>query len=200
MAVAPEHYRASRLGLPQPSLAAILGFTFVSVAGCVFLVYTSFSHGEVKPSAATSNDVSVYEARAVPFDLQHESPAQHAASIARALTATQAEVHRAETVEAEGASPVSPRGLFEDGNGELKGFSRFAKFAGTNSFLDFTTTSFGISAQNLPSGFVAPDAETFTSAPVPEASTWLCGGALLVLVAFRGARASWHRKRRRFDQ
>ena len=200
MAVAPEHSRAARLRPPQLPLAAILGFAFVAVAGCVFLTYTSFSHGEANHSVAASQDRPVYEARAVPFDLERENPAQRAASIARALTATQAEVHRAETVETEGAAPVSSRRLFAEANGELKGFTRFAKFAGPNSFLDFTATSFGISAQNLPSGFVAPDAETLTSAPVPEASTWMCGGALLVLVAFRGVRASWHRKRRRIDR
>jgi hypothetical protein len=199
MPAAPEHNRAARFGFPQLPLAAILGFAFVGMAGSVFLAYTSFSHGEVNHSVAVSNDVPIYEARAVPFDAPREDPAQRAASIARALTATQAEVHRGETVDAEGAAPVSPRRFFAEANRELKGFNRFSKFAGPNSFLAFTTASFGIAAQNMPSGFVAPDAETFTSAPVPEASTWMCGGALLVLVAFRGARASWHRKRRRID-
>ena len=203
MAVAPEHHRAARLGPPQLHLAAILAFAFVAMAGSVFLAYTSFSHGEVNHNAAAANDVPVYEARAVPFDAPREDPAQRAASIARALTATQAEVYRAEAGETEGeegAVPAPTRSLLAEANRELKGFNRFPRFAGENNFLAFTTTSFGISAQSLPAGFVAPDAETFTSAPVPEASTWLCGGALLVLVAFRGARASWHRKRRRFHQ
>jgi hypothetical protein len=164
------------------------------------LTYTSFSHGEAHHSVAVSNDAPVYEARAVPFESQREEPAERAASIARALTATQAEVHRAESVEAEDNAPASSRPLLVDTDRELRGFNRFSNFGVANSFLSFTATSFGISAQSLPSGFAAPDAETFTSAPVPEASTWMCGGALLVLVAFRGARASWHRKRRRIER
>jgi hypothetical protein len=201
MAVAPKHYRAALLGTPHLPLTAILGFVVLGVAGSAFLAYTSFSHGEAHHSVAVSNDAPVYEARAVPFDSQREEPAQRVASIARALTATQAKVHSAESIEAEGDAPASSRPSLAETDRELRGFNRFSNIAGGNSFLSFTTaTSFGISAQTLPSGFAAPDAETFTSAPVPEASTWMCGGALLVLVAFRGARASWHRKRRRSDQ
>lgn len=197
MAVAPEHYRAARLATPQIPLPAILGFVLLSVAGSAFLAYTSFSHGEAHHSVAAANDVPVYEARAVPFDSQREDPAERAASIARALTATRTEIHRAESAEVEGGAPTSSRPLLAETNRELRGFNRFSNFAVANSFLSLTATSFGINAQSLPSGFAAPEAETFTAAPVPEASTWMCGGALLVLVAFRGARASWHRKRRR---
>jgi hypothetical protein len=106
-------------------------------------------------------------------------------------------VQRAETVEADAAPAKSEPTLLADSNRELRGFSRFANFGGSNSYLAVTGTSFGISAENTPSGFVAPDAETFTAAAVPEASTWMCGGALFMLVAARGARARWHRKRRR---
>ena len=200
MAVAPKYHRSTRLATPHLPLAAILGFVLLGVAGSAFLAYTSFSHGEAHHSVAVSNDAPVYEARAVPFDSQKEEPAQRAASIARALSATRTEVHRAESLEAEESVPVSSRPLLAETNRELRGFNRFANFGVANSFLSFTATSFGISAQTLPSGFAAPDAETFTSAPVPEASTWMCGGALLVLVAFRGARASWHRKRRRLER
>jgi hypothetical protein len=115
------------------------------------------------------------------------------------LTATRAEVQRTEASEEKGAAAVSPRALFADANRELRAFNGFSNFAGANSFLAFTGASFGMSAQTLPSGFAAPDAETLTAAPVPEASTWLCGGALLFLVAARGVHASWHRKRRRRD-
>ncbi len=200
MAVAPEHYRAARLAIPRLPLAAILGFALFGVGGSVFLAYTSFSHADPKMAVAPSNDVPVYSARAVPFDPPREDPAQRAASITRALTAPHTDVHRAETIEEQGAAPVSQRALFADANRGLRAFNGFSNFAGANSFLAFTGVSFGMSAQTLPSGFVAADAETISAAPVPEASTWLCGGALLVLVAARGVHASWHRKRRRMDR
>jgi hypothetical protein len=194
MALAPEHFRAARLLLPRLPLSAILGFALFGVGGSAFLAYTSFSFGEAKPLVAASNDVPVYSARGVPFDLVREDPAQRAASIARALTATQTQARRAETFEpGETSGPTS----LAEADHELRGFTGFSNFPGANSFLAFTGTSFGISAQNAPSRFAAPDAETFTAAPVPEASTWLCGGALLVLVAVRGIHASWHRKRHR---
>jgi hypothetical protein len=133
----------------------------------------------------------------VPFDPQGEDPAQRAASIARALTATQTQAQRAETNEGEETSTVSGPTLLAEADRELRGFTGLSNFPGSNSFLAFTGTSFGISASTAPSGFVAPDAETVTASAVPEASTWLCGGALLVLVAVRGAHASWHRNQRR---
>jgi hypothetical protein len=199
MAVAPEHYRAARYGLPQLPLPAILGFALFGVAGSLFLAYTTFSHGTVQHSAAAPNEVPVYEARAVPFDLQPENPAQRAASMARALTAARTQVQRAETMDAERGADPSIRPLIADNDRQLRGFPGLSNFGGANSFLSFTGTSFGVSAQNAPSGFAAPDAEVFSAAPVPETSTWMCGGALLFLVAYRGARASWHRKRRRLD-
>jgi len=199
MAVAPEHYRAARLTIPRLPLAAILGFALFGVGGSVFLAYTSFSHADPKLALAPSNDVPVYSARAVPFDPPREDAGQRAASITRALTATQTEVHRAESIEEQGAAPVSQRALFANTNRGLRAFNGYSNFAGANSFLAFAGASFGMSAQTLPSGFAAADAETI-SAPVPEASTWLCGGALLVLVAARGLHASWHRKRRRTDR
>ena len=201
MAVAPEDHRAARLAIPYLPLAAILGFALFGVGGSLFLAYSSFSFAEAKRAVVASNDAHVYSARAVPFDSPREDAAQRAASIARALTATEMQVHRAETPEETlGAAALSGPALLAAANRELRGFSGFSNFVGANSFLAFTGTSFGISAQSLPSGFAAPDAEMVTSsptAPVPEASTWMCGGALLVLVAVRGAHASWHRKRRR---
>ena len=196
MAVAPEHYRAARLALPRLPLPAIFAFAMAAVGGSVFLAYTSFSHDEGKSSAAATNDEPVYSASAAPFDLQPEDPAQRAASIARALSATQTQVHRAATIEEQETASVSGPTLLAEANRELRGFSGFSNCAGGNSFLAFTGTSFGISASTAPS-YAAPDAETMTAAPVPEASTWLCGGALLVLVAVRGAHASWHRYQRR---
>lgn len=197
MAIAPDQLRAARLAIPRLPLTAIFGFSLFGVGGSIFLAYTTFSHGELKRAATPSNDGRIYEARAVPFDPPREDPAQRAASIARALTATQVEVQRAENAELETATANSEPVLLTESNLPLRGFNRFGNFATTNSYLAITGNSFGFSAQSMPSGFMAPDAETLTAAPVPEASTWLCGGALFVLVAARGARAQWHRKRRR---
>ena len=199
MAVDPEHLQAARLFLPKLPLSAILGLALFGVGGSVFLTYTSFSFDEAKPLVATPKDAPVYSARAVPFDPPPESPAQRAASIAQALmaTPTQTQTNRGETFDAEEISSASGPTLLAESDRELRGFTGFSSFVGANSFLALTGTSFGISAQSAPSGFVAADAETFTASAVPEASTWLCGGALLVLVAFRGAHASWHRNQRR---
>ena len=200
MAVAPEQFRAARLAVPRLPLPAILGFTLFGIGGSIFLAYTTFNHGHLKRAPAPSNEPPVYAARAVPFDPNREDPAKRAASIARALTATQTDVRDAEAGEAESGPAAAARSnsvLLADSRRELRGFSGFGNFAGANSYLMITGTSFGMSAQSLPSGFMAADAETFTSAPVPEASTWLCGGALFLLVAARGAHARWHRNRRR---
>jgi hypothetical protein len=197
MPVAPEHLRPARLAIPRLPLSAIFGFALFGLGGSLFLAYTTFSHDEIKQSPMASTDAQVYDAQAVPFDSPRETPAKRADSIARALRVAQAEVQHAETVEAEALPAKSKPLLLADSHRELRGFSRFANFAGSNSYLTMTGTSFGISAENTPAGFVAADAETFTAAPVPEASTWMCGGALFMLVAARGARARWHRKRRR---
>lgn len=197
MAVAPEHLRIARVAIPRLPLPAILGFALFGVGGSLFLAYTTFSHGEIKLAAAPSNEAPVYAARAVPFEPPREDPAQRAASIARALTATQADVRHAEIVEPESSGTKSGPVLLAESNRELQGFSRFANFAVANNYLAITGTSFGIAAQSMPSGFMAADAETLTAAPVPEASTWMCGGALFVLVAARGAHARWRRNRRR---
>jgi hypothetical protein len=197
MPVAPEHSRTGGTAVPWLPLPAILGFTLLGVGGSVLLTYTTFSFAEADLSAKASDKARVYEARAVPFDELRETPAKRMESIARALTATQAEVRRAETVEsARSASDSQPK-LLADSDRELRGFPGFGNFSGANSYLAMSNTSFGISAQNAPAGVAAPDAETFTAAPVPEASTWMCGAALFVLVAARGMRAHWHRKRSR---
>ena len=197
MAVAPEYYRAARHALPRLPLPVICGFALAAIGGSIFLAYTGFRHAEAKSSAAATSDVPVYAARAVPFDPRLEDPAHRAASIAQALRAAQAQVQRAETQDnVPGTASASAPALLAEANRELRGFSGFSNFGGGNNFLALTGTSFGMSAQSLPA-YTAPDAETMTAAPVPEASTWMCGGALLILVAVRGAHASWHRKRHR---
>jgi hypothetical protein len=197
MPVAPQHSRPGGTALPWLPLPAILGFALLGVGGSVVLTYTTFSFAEVDRSTAHSDNMRVYEARAVPFDELRENPAQRVASIARALTATQAEVRRVETVDSAKSPSDSQPKLLADSDRELRGFPGFGNFSGANSYLAISNTSFGISAQSAPAGVAAPDAETFTAAPVPEASTWMCGAALFVLVAARGMRAHWHRKRGR---
>jgi hypothetical protein len=174
-------------------LPAILGFTLLGVGGSVLITYSTFSFAETERSTPRSDHARVYEARAVAF----ENPAQRVASIARALTATQSEVRRAETVESERPESNSQPTLLADSARELRGFPGFGNFSGANSYLTVSNTSFGMSAQTAPAGFAAPDAESLVAAPVPEASTWMCGAALFVLVAARGMRAHWHRKRER---
>jgi hypothetical protein len=196
MPVAPEHSRTARFVVPRLPLPAILGFAIFGLGGSVFLAYSTFSHDETKHSAVPSNDAQVYEARAVPFDAPRQDAVQRA-SIARALIAAQSQVQRgAETEAAEAQSQTAEPMLLADSGRELRGFNGFANFAGSNNYLTMTGTTFGISAQNTPSGFMAADAETLTMSVVPEASTWMCGAALFVLVAVRGAHARWHRKRR----
>jgi len=193
MARTPEDYRPV---LPWLPLSAILGFTFLGVGGTVLLTYSTFSFAEASPSKSPSKKEHVYEARAVAFDSVRESPAERAASISRALTAAQTEVRRADFVEYEQRSLSGPA-LLADSDRQLRGFRGFTAFAGDNNYLSVTGRSFGIAAQSTPAGFAAADAETLTMAPVPEASTWMCGAALFVLVAARGMRAHWHRKRGR---
>ena len=202
MAAAPEHLRNSRSVLPWLPLPAIMGFAFFGVGGSVFLAYTTFSHGDVKPSATGANEPRIYEARAVPFDPVPEIPIQRAAAISRVLaTAAQSEARRAETVDPEEGAEISgPAGL-SDSERQLRGlsrFNRFASFPAANNYLAVNGSSFGMAAQSASAGLMAPAAETaMAAAVVPEASTWMCGAALFVLVAARGLRAHLHRKRRR---
>jgi hypothetical protein len=199
MPVAPEHHRAAHLALPRLPLTAILGFAVTGFGGALFLAYSTFSTPEASHSLVSASAAPVYEARAVPLDSKPEEAAARAASIARAIIATRSEAQRPDRAEAgpeDDREPSEPT-LLADASGELKGFSRFAHFGGANSYLTLTAATFGISAQMVPSGFFAPDAETIISAPVPEASTWLCSAALLALVVARGLHASWHRHQRR---
>jgi hypothetical protein len=200
MSAATKRYRAARLAPPWIPLPAILGFAVAGFGGALFLAYSNFSSAETKHSLPVADDVPVYEARAVPLDPRPESTFERAVSIARALTATASEGPRSETSEesenSEKATPSGPT-LLANARGIFKGFNRFSNIGAANSYLALTGTTFGMSAQMSPSGFVAPDAETLVSSPVPEASTWLCGAALLALVAVRGVHASWHRHQRR---
>ncbi|HEX8898315.1 MAG TPA: hypothetical protein VF751_06435 [Chthoniobacterales bacterium] len=197
MAVAPEHHRTAGPVIPWFPLPAILGLALLGVGGSAFIAYSTFSYAEAERPANPPDKARVYEARAVPFDSPREEHAQRIASISRALTAAQTEVRRAETAKTERSSQVSQPMLLADFDRQLKGFDHFRNFAGANTYLAVAGTSFGISAQSLPSGVAAPDAETVMAAPVPEASTWMCGVALFVLVGARGMRARVHRNRRR---
>jgi hypothetical protein len=199
MSAAPEHYRLARLGLPRLPLPAILGFAVAGFGGALFLAYSGFTTSETSHSlVSTTTAAPVYEARAVPRARPEEAAARTAA-IARAIIATRSESQQPERDKRDGETgPESSRPtLLSDTSGELKGFGRFAHSGIANSYLALTGGTFGMSPQMAPSGFFAPDAETMISAPVPEASTWLCGAALLALVVARGLHASWHRHQRR---
>ena len=199
MAVAPEHYRAARLAFPRLPLPAILCFAVVGFGGALFLTYSSFRSAETTHSLVSKSAAPVYEARAVPLDPRPEDIAERAAAIARALLATRSESQRSERREAgrETEREFSEPTLLSDSNRELRGFSHFAHSDAANSYLALTGTPFGMSAHMAPSGVSASDGEIVTFAPVPEASTWLCGAALLALVVARGLHASWHRHQRR---
>jgi len=201
MPVAPKTYRAARLDLPRLPLPAILGFAVVGLGGALFLGYSGFSSADTGHSPVSlDGSVPVYEARAVPVDPRPENIFERAASVARALTVTPAEAERSGTSE-EGRM-VEPQGptLLADATETLRGFNRFSNSGVANNYLALTGGTFGMSAQMAPSGFAAPDAETEISAPVPEASTWLCGAALLALVAVRGVHASWRRNQKRSER
>ena len=197
MSIAPEYYRAARLALPRLPLPAILGFAVAGFGGALFLAYSTFSAAETSPSLASANDVPVYEGRAVPFDRNPEDIAARATSIARALTATRSDSRRSETGDAERAAEQTDSEFLPGANSELRGFSRFTNAGTANSYLALTGTTFGLSAHMAPAGDFASGGEFVVSTPVPEASTWLCGAALLALVVARGLRASWHRHQRR---
>jgi hypothetical protein len=197
MATAPQRHRSFHLELPRLPLPAILAFVVAGLGGSIFLTYATFTHAEGGYSVSQAQDVPVYSARAVPFDNPREDVAQRAASVARALTVAQSDVRRVATLDAE--RPVDPADLplLAESERSLRGFDRFTNFAGANTYLAVAGTTSGFSAQSAPSGFEAPDAETLTAAPVPEASTWMCGAALFLLIGARGFRAHLHRNRRR---
>ncbi|HVF72212.1 MAG TPA: hypothetical protein VM940_11450 [Chthoniobacterales bacterium] len=200
MAVAPEHYRAARIAVPRLPLPAILAFAVAGLGGSIFLAYSSFSHGEARYSIATTQDAPVYDARAVPFEPAAEDPAQRAASIARALVVSLNQSQRSTPSGDDDAElgPAENSVVITDAGGEFRGFPGLPAFTGTNNYLMLAASSFvGISGQTGTSGFAAPDAETLTAAPVPEASTWVCGAALIALVAGRGIHANRVRNRRR---
>lgn len=191
----PEHSHLSSPVLPWLPLPAMLGFTLLGIGGSLLLTYTTFSFAEAKrPTHA--DHATVYEARAVPFDTLPESPAQRAAAISRALTSVETGPRRLENLDSN-CGPKSSPVFGTDPDRRFPGFNAFSAFAAANNYLAVTGASFGIAAQSAPSGFAAPDAVTVSMAAVPETSTWMCGGLLFVLVAARGARAHWHRKRRR---
>jgi hypothetical protein len=195
---ASEHYRAAQSALPRLPLAAIVGFAIVGLAGSVFLTYATFSHDDVRYSTATTPDVPVYSARAVPFDRPDDQTVRKSRSAATESASGNQDGRGDGTFLADGEAAVSTTEAFGEAVRDLRGSGGSSDYAGANIYLAKGGAGFGISAQSSPQ--FAPDGETLTSAPVPEASTWLCGLGLIALVAGRGVRASWHRNRRRADQ
>ena len=129
MAAAPEPHRTPGPVLPWLPLPAILGFSLLGLGGSIALTFTTFSYADAERLATPTNSRRVYEARAVPFDSQRENPAQRAEAISRALTATQAEVRHAETVEPARRPEISEPLLLADSNRELRGFPGFGGVA-----------------------------------------------------------------------
>ena len=196
MSAAPEHYRAARLApLPRLPLSAIFGFSIAGFGGALFLAYSTFRVPETTHSLASAKPGPIYEARAVPLDPKPEDVAARATAVARALTATPNESQRSDRTEPDMESQQSEATVLPGANGGLEGFSRFVNFNSTNSYLAVTGAVFGMSAHMAPSGISATDAENIVATPVPEASTWLCGAALLALVVARGLHARWYRHR-----
>jgi hypothetical protein len=194
MSIARKHCRASVPAPPSLPLPAILAFAVVGFGGALFLAYHTFSTTDgPRFAAAKQDEVPVYSARGVPLDVPSDDVVRRTLSIAQSIAAPQIDSRRIDRDEAD-TSSTAP--LLASSTGELKGFSRFSNFSGSNTYLALAPTS-GMSAQT---NFVAPDAEMESMAPVPEASTWLCGAALIALVGARGAHARWHRNRRRTDR
>lgn len=176
----------------------MLALATFGLGGSIFLAYTSFSitHG---PSfvAASASTVPVYSARAVPFDPPVTKTQRKAVSVAQTVAMARAESAR--TLPAESNQAVEDSLLPSVPSGDLKGFHGFSSFNAGNVYLTLTATTFGMSAQTNAPSYMGADVEMDSVAPVPEASTWLCGVALAALVGARGLRAKWHRSRRRSE-
>jgi hypothetical protein len=194
MSTAPKHRRVSVPALPSLPLPAILAFAVIGFGGSLFLAYSSFHTTEGPQfAAAVPDQVPVYSARAVPLDIPSNDVVRRTLSVAQSVTANGPDSRKVDNDEVD-TSSTAPL-LASIASGELRGFSNFSKYSGSNVYLALAATTFGVSAQTNSPGFVAPDAETDTMSPVPEASTWFCGAALIALVGARGAHARWHRGR-----
>jgi hypothetical protein len=199
MSTVPKHRHVTVPAVPSLPLPAILAFAVVGFGGSLFLAYFSFRSTDGPHFAAAKEaQVPVYSARAVPLDVPSDDIVRRTLSVAQSIAALRTDSRKADSDEAD-ESTAAPL-LASLTSGELKGFSSFSKFNGSNIYLALAATTFGVSAQTNSPGFMAPDAEMEAMGPVPEASTWLCGAALLALVGARGAHARWHRRRRRTDQ
>jgi hypothetical protein len=196
MSIAPKHCRVSVPAVPSLPLPAILAFAMVGFGGALFLAYSGFTATEGPQFAAAKQDqVPVYSARAVPLDVPSDDVVRRTLSVAQSITATRTDSRKMDNDEADPSS-TSPL-LASIATGELKGFSSFSNFSGSNTYLTLAATTFGMSAQT---NFAAPEAEMDSMSPVPEASTWLCGAALIALVGARGAHARWHRSQQRVEK
>ena len=199
MSIAPKHRHVTVPAIPSLPLPAILAFAVVGFGGALFLAYSSFSTTEGPQFATAEQDqVPVYSARAVPLDVPSDDVVRRTLSVAQSITATRTDSRKIDKDEVETSSTAPLLASIESGG--VRGFSNFSKFSGSNVYLPLAATTFGVSAQTNAPGFVAPDAETDTVSPVPEASTWLCGAALIALVGARGAHARWHRSQQRAEK
>ncbi|MCA1658903.1 MAG: hypothetical protein LC627_06370 [Verrucomicrobiaceae bacterium] len=196
MSIARKNCRVALPGIPSLPLPAILGFAVVGFGGALFLAYSGFTTTEGPHFAAAQEDQSpVYSARAVPLDASSDEVVRRSLSVAQSIAAIRTESRNIDKDEVDTSSPAPLLASITEG--ELKGFSKFSNFSGSNTYLALAATTYGMSAQM---NFVAPDAEMESMAPVPEASTWLCGVALIALVGARGVHAHWHRSQQRAEK
>lgn len=196
MSIAPKHRRATVPAVPSLPLPAIFAFAVIGFGGALFLAYSGFIATEGPHFAAAKQEqVPVYSARAVPLDVPSDDVVRRTLSVAQSITSARTDSRKMEQreVDPETNTPLAA----SISGGELRGFSNFSNLSGSNTNLALAATTYGMIAQT---NFVAPDAEMESMAPVPEASTWLCGAALIALVGARGAHARWHRRRHRADR
>jgi hypothetical protein len=193
MSNAPKHCRATVAAVPSLPLPAIFAFAVIGFGGALFLAYSGFIATEGPHLAAAKQEqVPVYSARAVPLDVPGDDVVRRTLSVAQSITGHTIDSRKMEQgeVDSESNTPLST----SFSGGDLRGFGNSSNFSGSNTNLALAATTYGMIAQT---NFVAPDAEMESMAPVPEASTWLCGAALIALVGARGAHARWHRGQQR---
>ncbi|HKP03189.1 MAG TPA: hypothetical protein VJU77_07445 [Chthoniobacterales bacterium] len=198
MPAAPKHYRAARIAVPRLPLPAILIFAVAGLGGSLFLAYTGSvsSADPIRTVAATSDDVAVYSARAVPFDSSPASVAARAIAAVQTVATGRGESGQTQTDEMAGDQASSEPLLFSEASHRLKGFNRFSSFGAASNSLAVTSTTSGFFAESNAPSYVAPDAEGI-SAPVPESSTWWYAAALLMSLVVRALHATWRRNHRR---
>lgn len=194
--VAPSRFVEA--AIPRLPLPAILGFAITGLGGALFLAFSTFQTADGIGSRGAKGEVPVYSARAVPRDSENAADAQKLLSLAQRTGVAQNSAGRKEKT----GEAAPPESLSPAGNSELRGFSGFSGFSAPNTFLALAAANLtvGMNAQTNPGGHFAADAETEIVSMVPEASTWMCGLGLMLLVGARYARANWRKSQSRISR